>query len=558
MFSPCRGRRPPRTSALLGETREMRVAALLFLLAALGAAPGPSGAPVGAPAPALRGTYLDGTPLTAPHRNGRVTVLNFWATWCPPCRAETPDLITAYARLHGSGVDFLGIDTTETGPIVKTFLSAKGVPYPVALAGPNEYNAYGIAYIPTTVVLDARGIVRARWVGTVTPAQLAHYVDAARAGRSSTYVSPAQAQIESLLAPQRYRFDGTLAERNAAAARVNRAIARAEASANRDATVDYERTQIAEGALLVAAGKSVRERAATVAQKVAGLTMFARGSGDLKRWDDAARAYLDALALRPDAPELVAALSRAYYRLHDYPEMIAQAQRYTRLKPNDGDGWANVGLAFQRTRRFHEAAPVYDKALALLRADAAKSPSQENFADVADTSLDAANVYVALGDETGTRRAFAEANQYADRLAPHGAFATLKRNVKERTQEGLIAVALAGGAGKPVLSVVPWTGPDLPGSLASTLKYRLIVAAPADAAVILQARGLRPHWVASFCADGLCSPQTVSFKSPAAGVKTFEFQLVPPRDGDAPGNIAIAIGGGATVAVPSLRTARGR
>jgi thiol-disulfide isomerase/thioredoxin len=536
----------------------MRVAALLFLLAALGAAPGPSGAPVGAPAPALRGTYLDGTPLTAPHRNGRVTVLNFWATWCPPCRAETPDLVTAYARLHGTGVDFLGIDTTETGPIVKTFVSAKGVLFPVALAGPNEYNAYGIAYIPTTVVLDARGIVRARWVGTVTPAQLAHYVDAARAGRSSTYVSPAQAHIEALLAPQRYRFDGTLAERNAAVARVNRVIARAEAGANRDATVDYERTQFAEGALLVAAGKSVREDSATVAQKVAGLTMFARGSGDLKRWDDAARADREALALRPDAPELVAALSHAYYRLHDYPEMIAQAQRYTRLKPNDGDGWADVGLAFQRTRRFHEAAPVYDKALALLRADAAKTASQESFADVADTSLDAANVYVALGDETGTRRAFAQANQYADRLAPHGAFATLKRNVKERTQEGLIAVALAGGAGKPVLSVVPWTGPDLPGSLASTLKYRLIIAAPADAAVTLQARGLRPHWVASFCADGLCSPQTVSFKSPPAGVKTFEFQLVPPRDGDPPGNIAIAIGGGATVAVPSLRTARGR
>jgi thiol-disulfide isomerase/thioredoxin len=534
----------------------MRALGLVFVLATLGAAPAPA---VGVPAPALTLTSLDGKALTPGIARGKITVLNFWATWCPPCRAETPDLIAAYARLHARGVDFLGIDTTETGPIVKTFLSAKGVPYPSALAGPAGYNAYGIAYIPTTIVLDRNGIIRARWVGQVTPAQLAQYASAARAGRSSTYVSPAQARIDALLAPRQYRFDGTPAQRNAAVARVEGALARAEAIANRDeATVDYERTQRAEGALLVSAGTAVREHATTAAQRVAGLVMFARGSGDLNRWEDAARAYRDALVLTPDAPKLVAALSRAYYRLHDYPAMIAQAQRYTQLKPRDGDGWADLGLAYQRTRRFHEAAPVYEKALELLRDDASTKPTQDRIADVADTSLDAANVDVSLADEAGTRRNFAQANAYADRLAPHGNYARLKRNVKERTQEGLIAVALAGGAGKPVISVIPWTGPDLPGSLASTLKYRLIVAAPADTSVTLHAQGLRPHWVASFCADGLCSPQTVSFTSPAGGVKTFEFQLVPPHDGDAPGNVAIAVGSGAAVAVPPPGISRTR
>jgi cytochrome c biogenesis protein CcmG/thiol:disulfide interchange protein DsbE len=517
----------------------------------LGAAPAPP-ASVGMLAPALSLTNLDGKPLLATRPSGKVTVLNFWATWCPPCRAETPDLIAAFTRLHGPGVDFLGIDTTETGPIVKTFLSAKGVPYPSALAGPAVYNAYGIAYIPTTIVLDRQGIIRARWVGGVTPAKLAQYVAAARAGRSSSYVSAAQTTIDALLAPRLYHFVGTPAERGAAVARVSYALARAEVIASRnEATVDYERTQRAEGALLVAAGSAVQAHATTRAQRVQGLGMFARGSGDLNRWDDAAGAYRAALDITPDVPKLVAALSRAYYRLHDYPAMIAQAQRYTRLKPNDGDGWADLGLAYQRTRRFRTAAPVYDKALALLRAGAVRHPTHERIADVADTSLDAANVYVSLGDAVGARRNFAQANVYADRLAARAAYAALKRNVKERTQEGLIAVALAGGAGKPVISVVPWTGPDLPGSLASTLKYRLIVAAPAAAAVTLQARGLRPHWVASFCADGLCSPQTVSFKSPASGVKTFEFQLIPPHAGDVPGNIAIVVGGGTAVAVPS-------
>jgi thiol-disulfide isomerase/thioredoxin len=529
----------------------MRALSLVLLVAVFGAAPAPP-APVGAPAPALTLTNLDGKPLAGAQR-GKVTILNFWATWCPPCRAETPDLITAYVRLHGTGVDFLGIDTTETGPIVKTFLSAKGVPYPSALAGPAVYNAYGIAYIPTTIVLDRAGIVRARWIGKVTPAQLAQYVEAARAGRSAVYVSPAQAQIDALLAPRRFNFEGTPAQRTAAVAQVKRALARAEAIAVRDeATVDYERTQHAEGALLIAAGNAVRAHATTARQKVDGLVMFARGSGDLNRWDDAAGAYRAALALTPDAPVLVAALSRAYYRLHDYPAMIAQAKRYTRLKPRDGDGWADLGLANQRTREFRPAAAAYERALVLLDAAAAAKPTQDRLADVADTSLDAANVYVALGDEIGARRTFAQANAYADRLAPHGDYATLKRNVKERTQEGLIAAALAGGTAKPVLSVVPWTGPDLPGSLASTLKYRLIVAAPADSTVRLEARGLRPQWVASFCADGLCSPRTVSYESPAGGVKTFEFQLVPPHDGEVAGNVAIAVGGGTTVSVPAV------
>jgi hypothetical protein len=92
--------------------------------------------------------------------------------------------------------------------------------------------------------------------------------------------------------------------------------------------------------------------------------------------------------------------------------------------------------------------------------------------------------------------------------------------------------------------------------LASTLKYRLIVAAPSEETVTLRAQGLRPDWIASFCADGLCSPQTVSFKSPPTGVKTYEFQLVPPHDGDRPGKIAIAVGGGAPVDVPALPAGR--
>jgi cytochrome c biogenesis protein CcmG/thiol:disulfide interchange protein DsbE len=530
----------------------MRVFALLAVLAALGAAPNAGSAPVGSAAPPIRGTSMAGTPLT-PETTGKVTVLNFWASWCPPCRAETPDLNAAFRKLHAKDVSFLGIDTTETAPIIKTFLSAKGVPYPTALAGPDTYNAFGIAYIPTTIVIDAHGIVRARWVGGVEPAQLAGYIAAARAGRNAVFVSPVQAQLDRLLDPSRFAFHGTAAQRTAAFAAMQRAIARADDVEDKNSkTVDDERTQREEGALRIAAGTAMRDTANTKAQRAAGLALLGQGSGDENRWADAAQADRAALALVPNNPGLVTALSRAYYRLHDYPDMIAQAKRYTVLRPNDGDGWSDLGLAYQRTRQFAAAVPAYTRSLELLRAVAAKTPTEYANADVADTSLDLANVYVALGDAPNTRGTFAQANAYGDRLAANGRYKNLKRNVKERTQEGLIAVALAGGNGKPVLSVAPWTGPDLPGSLASTLKYRLIVAAAGDAPVTLHAAGLTSDWVASFCADGLCSPQQVSFKSPASGVKTYEFQLVPPSPGAVPGTVTISAAGGNTVTVPTL------
>jgi cytochrome c biogenesis protein CcmG/thiol:disulfide interchange protein DsbE len=530
----------------------VRAFALLAVFAALGAAPTSANAPIGSAAPPLHATTLAGTPLNASSTAGKVTVLNFWATWCPPCRAETPDMNAAYRKLHAPDVAFLGIDTTETAPIIKTFLSAKGVPYPSALAGPDLYNGFGIAYIPTTIVLDAHGIVRARWVGGIEPAQLASYIAAARAGRNAVFSSPQQTAIDAALNPARYNFSGTHAHRNAVLAAAQNAIARADATEDKNqAVVDDEKTQREEGLLRIAAGTALRDAATTPAQKAAALALLAHGQGDLNLWADAAQTDHAALALLPGNPSLTAMLSHAYYRLHDYPAMIEQAKRYVTLRPADGDGWSDLGLAYQRTHQFASAVPAYVRSLALLRAATAKAPTQDNIADVADTSLDLANVYVSLGDVKSTRATFAQANTYGDRLDPKGRYIELKRNVKERTQEGLIAVALAGGSGKPVLSVAPWTGPDLPGSVASTLKYRLIVAAGGDSAVTLHANGLTRDWVGSFCADGLCSPQQVSFRTPATGVKTYEFQLVPPAPGARPGTVTISAAGGNTVTVPA-------
>ena len=114
----------------------------------------------------------------------------------------------------------------------------------------------------------------------------------------------------------------------------------------------------------------------------------------------------------------------------------------------------------------------------------------------------------------------------------------------------MTAVALATHHRGTVLSLSKWTGADLPGSLKSTYKYRLIVVSPANKHVTLAASGLRPGWIASFCADGLCSPKTVSFTAPTSGVKTYAFQLVPPTDGAPPNKVVVTAGDGVTAATP--------
>jgi cytochrome c biogenesis protein CcmG, thiol:disulfide interchange protein DsbE len=450
-------------------------------------------APVGSLAPSFSAAGLGGTRIAGTDFKGKVTVLNFWATWCPPCRKETPDLVRAFGKLNANDVAFLGIDTTETAPVIKSFVALKGIPYPIAIAGPETYNAFGIAYIPTTIVLDANGIVRARWTGGVTPAQLAAYVTSARAGKNAEYITPQQRRIDALVAQRRLNVV------KAYVAQLNQD----------DATpYDFERTQREIGALEVAKARTAVD--------------LAQGYGDLNRYADAARVLNGALTGKPHDVLLIARLANAYYRLHDYDAMAATSLTWTKLAPGDPDAWDSLGLAYQRSRRFARAAPAYRKAVDLL------IETHHPARDIADESLDYASVYVALGDAPNAQKAFALAQRYADRIPPHGPGASLRTIVPQRTVEGLTAVAFARDTGTHV-TLAKWNGANLPGSLGNaSYRYRLVATAPAGTTVQLAVRGVQQGWIASFCQDRLCSPNHVTFTMPEDGVRSYEFQLVPP------------------------------
>ena len=95
--------------------------------------------------------------ITLRQFSGRPLVINFWASWCIPCRTEMPALQAAY-RQYGSKIDFVGIDINDTQSDARKFVAQVGVTYPTAfdpngsMSGP-----YGLFGLPTTVMVDAAG-----------------------------------------------------------------------------------------------------------------------------------------------------------------------------------------------------------------------------------------------------------------------------------------------------------------------------------------------------------------------------------------------------------------
>lgn len=139
-------------------------------------APPSAGAGVGDPRPGFRLDELDGEPVEAARFDGRPLLVNFWATWCAPCRREMPVLQEASER-HGESLSVVGIAMDDPGP-VRDFVADVGVDYTI-LVGRDAVlevqrdwgNASGA--LPYTVLVDAEGIIRWRHHGEVTSEELA-------------------------------------------------------------------------------------------------------------------------------------------------------------------------------------------------------------------------------------------------------------------------------------------------------------------------------------------------------------------------------------------------
>lgn len=124
-------------------------------------------------APRVSGTTLTGTKLSLSRYAGDVVVMNFWGSWCTPCRAEAPTLASLAHHYDARGVRFLGVDIRDSAATAKAFLSNFRIGYP-SLNDPGDQIALAFrgavtpAGIPTTLVIGRDGRIAARVVGEVS------------------------------------------------------------------------------------------------------------------------------------------------------------------------------------------------------------------------------------------------------------------------------------------------------------------------------------------------------------------------------------------------------
>ena len=117
--------------------------------------------------PALDLTDLQGQHWTTERLKGRAVVLNFWATWCPPCKEELPSLQTLH-ELGGGDPVVLGINVRETPTAVRRYLMATGLTFPVVLDPRADLaKRFGVSAFPTTLLIAPDGQIRWRVVGEV-------------------------------------------------------------------------------------------------------------------------------------------------------------------------------------------------------------------------------------------------------------------------------------------------------------------------------------------------------------------------------------------------------
>lgn len=150
-----------------GMTAALRLGLVFLVVSAL--TPGcsqktPPPAPKAAPAFELE--TLDGARVRLGDHAGKVVLLDFWATWCPPCRAAIPHLSELQETHRSDGLVVIGMNMDQDGAELATFLSRETVNYPMLQVDDATRMAYGgVASIPQTFLVDRKGMIRQKYLG---------------------------------------------------------------------------------------------------------------------------------------------------------------------------------------------------------------------------------------------------------------------------------------------------------------------------------------------------------------------------------------------------------
>ena len=132
---------------------------------------------VGQPAPDIRLASLDGTPMALSDLRGKPVIINFWASWCLPCRDEFPLLKTTRERYGSDGLEILGVVHDDGADPARAFAASYGATWPMVVDTDDvAWNAYHGAFLPISYFVDRAGIVRAVSYGPPPVAVMDQYV----------------------------------------------------------------------------------------------------------------------------------------------------------------------------------------------------------------------------------------------------------------------------------------------------------------------------------------------------------------------------------------------
>lgn len=126
---------------------------------------------VGDPMPPYSATFIDGKPFNVASEKGNVVFLNVWATWCGPCRFETPELQALQNQYAASGLKVIGVSVDEgDSAAVKTFVTEQKITYPIAVDPEGRIaNLVQTTVLPTSLLIDRNGKIVWRQIGAIMP-----------------------------------------------------------------------------------------------------------------------------------------------------------------------------------------------------------------------------------------------------------------------------------------------------------------------------------------------------------------------------------------------------
>lgn len=131
-----------------------------------------------APSPSFQLTSIDGSSLSSDALRGKVVLVNFWATWCPPCQFEMPGFQSVYDSRKDRGFVVLGIATDGDRELVGRFLAEHHITYPMAMASGSVVQSFGgVNVLPTSFLIDRSGRIRNEVRGVFASVALEQAVD---------------------------------------------------------------------------------------------------------------------------------------------------------------------------------------------------------------------------------------------------------------------------------------------------------------------------------------------------------------------------------------------